>query len=159
MSAVIFLLRSHSFCLQAGWTGEHCEIPQCRPGCGLTGTCVRPDVCSCQPGYTGARCQQAVCHPPCHIGGTCVKPFTCHCPPGRSGRFCQKLSCPLNCQNGGRCNHNLTTCLCRPHYYGDFCQKRSDLHQNFLSFSLSLSVLKGHFPDDWSYSQRMRGSK
>merc|ERR1719192_2507273 len=45
---------------KAGWTGEHCEIPQCRPGCGLTGTCVRPDVCSCQPGYTGARCEQAV---------------------------------------------------------------------------------------------------
>ena len=132
---------------QAGWAGAQCEIPQCGPGCGLTGTCVRPSVCRCQAGYTGPSCQQPVCHPPCHHGGVCVKPFTCSCPRGRTGRFCQKSSspsssssCPLNCQNGADCNHNLTACLCKPHYYGDFCQKRSDFSPSELFDSVFPSL-------------------
>ena len=43
-----------------GYTGKHCEMALCRPGCANGGRCVDPDVCACPDGYTGARCQTGI---------------------------------------------------------------------------------------------------
>ena len=43
-----------------GYTGKHCEVALCRPGCANGGQCVDPDVCACPDGFTGARCQTGI---------------------------------------------------------------------------------------------------
>ncbi|KAG7228330.1 hypothetical protein INR49_009194, partial [Caranx melampygus] len=82
---------------QASYTGERCEINQCRDYCKNGGTCTAS--------HTGAP--------------------TCRCPKGFTGPTCNRHICQNYCLNGGNCSVNMgnqPTCSCPPEYRGDQCQ-------------------------------------
>ncbi|XP_047096656.1 epidermal growth factor-like protein 8 [Schistocerca piceifrons] len=118
-----------SFACCPGWTqvkptSYGCMQAVCVTPCLNSGTCVKPERCSCPPGFTGHHCEHSVCSPSCLNGGSCVKPNLCTCPPGFTGHRCETRDCG-GCRNGGTC---LRTglCACRDGYGGDHCEHDVD---------------------------------
>merc|ERR1712058_142437 len=77
-----------------GWTGEHCNIPECKDGCSSEyGYCSEPDECMCKLGWEGELCDQCVPYPGCDVThGSCKEPWECNCESGWTGIFCNETS-------------------------------------------------------------------
>ncbi|XP_029160414.1 fibrillin-2-like [Nylanderia fulva] len=92
-----------------------CE-PKCHQKCG-NGTCVKPNVCTCNPGYEETH-SDPVCVPQCtHIcvHGKCTAPEVCTCDYGYSlnkdGHTCEPV-CNSGCDSGSYCSKpNHCACL------------------------------------------------
>ncbi|XP_060598180.1 uncharacterized protein LOC132751968 isoform X3 [Ruditapes philippinarum] len=72
-------------CLR-GWRhrGDYnCNIPICRPNCGLVGECVAPGKCDCKGLAIGQYCQELICsyQRPCYPGN-CYSNNRCNCTSG-----------------------------------------------------------------------------
>ncbi|XP_068150842.1 LOW QUALITY PROTEIN: uncharacterized protein NimA [Drosophila tropicalis] len=131
--------RTVRFCCQ-GYEGNLSDSqatckPICRGGCGR-GSCVMPDICSCEEGYTGKHCTQRCdhdrwgldCRNPCQCqnGAVCDnKTGLCHCTAGWAGQFCEQ-TCPAGtygvmCRKACDCGDNISchpqtgSCLIQEH--------------------------------------------
>uniref|UniRef100_A0A673BUV4 Low density lipoprotein receptor-related protein 1Ab n=1 Tax=Sphaeramia orbicularis TaxID=375764 RepID=A0A673BUV4_9TELE len=105
---------------QPSYTGERCEINQCRDYCKNGGTCTAS--------HTGAP--------------------TCRCQKGFTGPTCSRHTCQDYCLNGGNCSVNMgnqPTCSCPPDYQGDqllfYLTYRSSKFSNFILFK---TIYIGH---------------
>ncbi|KAL7740378.1 hypothetical protein ACLKA6_013176 [Drosophila palustris] len=117
--------RTVRFCCQ-GYEGNlsdsHASCkPICRGGCGR-GSCLMPDICSCEEGYTGKHCTQRCdhdrwgldCKNPCQCRNDAVcdnKTGVCHCIAGWAGQFCEQ-PCPpgthgVMCRKACECAERL----------------------------------------------------
>ncbi|XP_067929061.1 uncharacterized protein [Watersipora subatra] len=111
---------------QQGWSGEKCEIAECKDGC-AHGECVSPGVCRCDVGWSGLKCTKPMCFPLCRNGGVCIGHNQCECPTGYGGRFCmdhqqKDKGCRRKCQNGGKCIGE-NKCECPEGWRGSRCHK------------------------------------
>ncbi|KAH8410150.1 hypothetical protein KR009_007025 [Drosophila setifemur] len=96
--------RTVRFCCQ-GYEGNLSDSqatckPICRGGCGR-GSCVMPEVCSCEEGYIGKHCTQ-------------------RCDHDRWGLDCKNL---CQCQNGAACDNKSGICHCLAGWAGQFCEQ------------------------------------
>ncbi|XP_017132154.1 uncharacterized protein LOC108149230 isoform X1 [Drosophila elegans] len=96
--------RKVRFCCQ-GYEGNLSDSqatckPICRGGCGR-GSCVMPDICSCEEGYIGKHCTQ-------------------RCDHDRWGLDCKNL---CQCQNGAACDNKSGLCHCIAGWTGQFCEQ------------------------------------
>uniref|UniRef100_A0A671QVX5 Low density lipoprotein receptor-related protein 1Ab n=1 Tax=Sinocyclocheilus anshuiensis TaxID=1608454 RepID=A0A671QVX5_9TELE len=115
------------------YSGERCEINQCRDYCQNGGTCspsrTGAPTCRCQTGFTGPKCNLHVCNNYCHNGGNCTvnqgNQPTCRCPKGFLGDQCQYSQCEDFCKNGGTCMETMNgtkQCQCSDLYFGPQCE-------------------------------------
>ncbi|KAJ8403984.1 hypothetical protein AAFF_G00343340 [Aldrovandia affinis] len=118
---------------QPNYSGETCEIDQCRDYCQNGGTCTASQTgtptCRCLTGFTGPNCSQHTCKNYCQNGGNCTvnqgNQPTCRCPAGFLGDQCQFQACEGHCQNGGVCLQapsGAKHCRCLPQYDGHTCE-------------------------------------
>ena len=111
---------------RAAFTGESCELANCRQSC-RNGGCeyINGDsVCVCEPGWTGVACEIAICDTygcsPQH--GVCSLPDTCVCNDGYYGAACETA---CECHNNATCSDGATgtgECTCMPGYWSATCQ-------------------------------------
>uniref|UniRef100_A0A671R237 Low-density lipoprotein receptor-related protein 1-like n=1 Tax=Sinocyclocheilus anshuiensis TaxID=1608454 RepID=A0A671R237_9TELE len=101
------------------YSGERCEINQCRDYCQNGGTC--------SPSRTGTHNHRHIV--PFYISNTfCFVSSgapTCRCQTGFTGPKCNLHVCNNYCQNGGNCTvnqGNQPTCRCPKGFLGDQCQ-------------------------------------
>ncbi|XP_025199929.1 protein draper-like isoform X2 [Melanaphis sacchari] len=80
--------------------GTRCR-PVCRDPC-VWGTCISPNVCSCDKYYDGPSCR-------IRIG----------CPLGKYGFDCTQT---CQCQNNATCNYTNGNCSCQQGYWGKYCE-------------------------------------
>uniref|UniRef100_A0A8C1HLT6 Low density lipoprotein receptor-related protein 1Ab n=1 Tax=Cyprinus carpio carpio TaxID=630221 RepID=A0A8C1HLT6_CYPCA len=115
------------------YSGERCEINQCRDYCQNGGTCspslTGAPTCRCQTGFTGPKCNLHVCNNYCQNGGNCTvnqgNQPTCRCPKGFLGDQCQYSHCEDFCKNGGTCMEMMNGtkhCQCSESYFGPQCE-------------------------------------
>uniref|UniRef100_A0A671R1X8 Low-density lipoprotein receptor-related protein 1-like n=1 Tax=Sinocyclocheilus anshuiensis TaxID=1608454 RepID=A0A671R1X8_9TELE len=115
------------------YSGERCEINQCRDYCQNGGTCspsrTGAPTCRCQTGFTGPKCNLHVCNNYCQNGGNCTvnqgNQPTCRCPKGFLGDQCQYSHCEDFCKNGGTCMEMMNGtkhCQCSELYFGLQCE-------------------------------------
>ena len=73
-----------------GWTGDHCDTPQCAVGCHPEGGyCNIPNDCICHENWNGTNCSQSLCAPNCSsVGSNCSNSEECICLPGYTGDNC-----------------------------------------------------------------------
>uniref|UniRef100_A0AAR2M698 Low density lipoprotein receptor-related protein 1Ab n=1 Tax=Pygocentrus nattereri TaxID=42514 RepID=A0AAR2M698_PYGNA len=114
------------------YSGERCEIDQCRDYCKNGGTCTASHAgaptCRCLTGFTGPNCNLNTCKDHCQNGGTCAvsqgnQPM-CHCPDGFLGDQCQYRHCDGLCDNGGTClqtANGTKQCRCTAQFQGPTC--------------------------------------
>ncbi|KAI1891106.1 hypothetical protein AGOR_G00160530 [Albula goreensis] len=118
---------------QPNYSGETCEIDQCRDYCQNGGTCTASPTgtptCRCRTGFTGPNCNQHTCQNYCQNGGNCSvtqgNQPTCTCLPDFLGDQCQFRACEGHCQNGGVClqaSNGAKHCRCPPQYDGLTCE-------------------------------------
>ncbi|TKS77601.1 Prolow-density lipoprotein receptor-related protein 1 [Collichthys lucidus] len=118
---------------QASYTGERCEINQCRDYCKNGGTCTASHTgaptCRCPKGFTGPNCNRHTCQDYCLNGGNCSVNMgnqpTCSCPLEYQGDQCQYSKCEGYCHNGGTClqtSNGTKLCLCTTQYIGYQCE-------------------------------------
>uniref|UniRef100_A0A671R1W1 Low-density lipoprotein receptor-related protein 1-like n=1 Tax=Sinocyclocheilus anshuiensis TaxID=1608454 RepID=A0A671R1W1_9TELE len=114
------------------YSGERCEINQCRDYCQNGGTCspsrTGAPTCRCQTGFTGPKCNLHVCNNYCQNGGNCTvnqgNQPTCRCPKGFLGDQCQYTVC-IQTENGGTCMEMMNGtkhCQCSELYFGLQCE-------------------------------------
>uniref|UniRef100_A0A673JVW3 Low-density lipoprotein receptor-related protein 1-like n=1 Tax=Sinocyclocheilus rhinocerous TaxID=307959 RepID=A0A673JVW3_9TELE len=114
------------------YSGERCEINQCRDYCQNGGTCspsrTGAPTCRCQTGFTGPKCNLHVCNNYCQNGGNCTvnqgNQPTCRCPKGFLGDQCQYTVC-IQTENGGTCMEMMNGtkhCQCSESYFGPQCE-------------------------------------
>ncbi|KAI4823426.1 hypothetical protein KUCAC02_012010 [Chaenocephalus aceratus] len=119
-------------CLSS-YTGERCEINQCRDYCKNGGTCTASHTgaptCRCPKGFTGPTCNRQTCQDYCLSGGNCSVNMgnqpTCSCPPEYQGDQCQYTNCEGFCHNAGTClqTANFTKiCTCPSQFIGHLCE-------------------------------------
>ncbi|XP_062120992.1 uncharacterized protein LOC133835120 isoform X1 [Drosophila sulfurigaster albostrigata] len=133
--------RTVRFCCQ-GYEGNLSDSqasckPICRGGCGR-GSCLMPDICSCEEGYTGKHCTQRCdhdrwgldCKNPCQCRNDAVcdnKTGVCHCIAGWAGQFCEQpcppgthgVMCRKACECAERLCHPQTgECIRQDHVVG-----------------------------------------
>uniref|UniRef100_A0A672KNV7 LDL receptor related protein 1 n=1 Tax=Sinocyclocheilus grahami TaxID=75366 RepID=A0A672KNV7_SINGR len=115
------------------YSGQRCEINQCRDYCQNGGTCspsrTGAPTCRCQTSFTGPKCNLHVCNNYCQNGGNCTvnqgNQPTCHCPKGFLGDQCQYSHCEDFCKNGGTCMEMMDGtkhCQCSESYFGPQCE-------------------------------------
>ncbi|XP_033127716.1 fibrillin-1-like [Anneissia japonica] len=119
----------------SGWAEDasnNCTIPICNPDCGIGGTCIRPNVCSCNPGFIRPTCaDKNECLE--NYGGcnrtteSCVNTdgsFYCDCFTGfarnSSTGICQPV-CTPPCVNGKCLAPDF--CSCSANYTGADCSE------------------------------------
>ncbi|XP_070295573.1 low-density lipoprotein receptor-related protein 1-like [Salvelinus sp. IW2-2015] len=93
---------------QSSFTGERCEVNQCRDYCRNGGSCTASvagaPTCRCLKGFTGPQCNLHTCQDYCHNGGNCTvsqgNQPTCRCPPEYLADQCQYSKCEDYCKNG-----------------------------------------------------------
>ncbi|XP_029576228.1 low-density lipoprotein receptor-related protein 1-like [Salmo trutta] len=118
---------------QPSFTGERCEVNQCRDYCKNGGACtasvVGAPTCRCLKGFTGPQCKLHTCQDHCHNGGNCTvsqgNQPTCRCPPEYLGDQCQYSTCEGYCENEAMCLQmaNATKlCRCTPQFHGQLCE-------------------------------------
>uniref|UniRef100_A0AAZ3NRC3 EGF-like domain-containing protein n=1 Tax=Oncorhynchus tshawytscha TaxID=74940 RepID=A0AAZ3NRC3_ONCTS len=118
---------------QPSFTGERCEVNQCRDYCKNGGACtasvVGSPTCRCLKGFTGPQCKLHTCQDYCHNGGNCTvsqgNQPTCRCPPEYLGDQCQYSECVGYCENEAMClqTANATKlCRCTPQFHGQLCE-------------------------------------
>uniref|UniRef100_A0A674BWK5 LDL receptor related protein 1 n=1 Tax=Salmo trutta TaxID=8032 RepID=A0A674BWK5_SALTR len=118
---------------QPSFTGERCEVNQCRDYCKNGGACtasvVGAPTCRCLKGFTGPQCKLHTCQDHCHNGGNCTvsqgNQPTCRCPPEYLGDQCQYSECVGYCENEAMCLQmaNATKlCRCTPQFHGQLCE-------------------------------------
>ncbi|XP_028437900.1 low-density lipoprotein receptor-related protein 1 isoform X2 [Perca flavescens] len=118
---------------QPSYTGERCEINQCRDYCKNGGKCsaskTGAPTCRCPKGFTGPNCNRNTCQDYCLNGGNCSVNMgnqpTCSCPPEYRGDQCQYTNCEGFCHNGGTClqtSNGTKLCLCTTQYIGHQCE-------------------------------------
>ncbi|XP_030279710.1 low-density lipoprotein receptor-related protein 1-like isoform X1 [Sparus aurata] len=118
---------------QPSYTGERCEINQCRDYCKNGGTCTASHTgaptCRCPKGFTGPNCGRHTCQDYCLNGGNCTVNMgnqpTCSCPDEYKGDQCQYSKCEGFCQNGGTClqtSNGTKLCQCPTQYIGHQCE-------------------------------------
>uniref|UniRef100_A0A8D0ALX9 LDL receptor related protein 1 n=1 Tax=Sander lucioperca TaxID=283035 RepID=A0A8D0ALX9_SANLU len=118
---------------QPSYTGERCEINQCRDYCKNGGKCsashTGAPTCRCPKGFTGPNCNRHTCQDYCLNGGNCSVNMgnqpTCSCPPEYRGDQCQYTNCEGFCHNGGTClqtSNGTKLCLCTTQYIGHQCE-------------------------------------
>uniref|UniRef100_A0A9J8BFY3 Low density lipoprotein receptor-related protein 1Ab n=1 Tax=Cyprinus carpio carpio TaxID=630221 RepID=A0A9J8BFY3_CYPCA len=116
------------------YSGERCEINQCKDYCQNGGTCspsrTGAPTCRCQTGFTGPKCNLHVCNNYCQNGGNCTvnqgNQPTCRCPKGFLGDQCQYSQCEDFCKNGGTCMEMVNgtkQCQCSDLYFGPQCER------------------------------------
>lgn len=96
-------------------------------GCRNLGSCVAPDVCSCQDGYDGYDCNTPLCRhlqpsgtvSSCNNGGICSKRDTCDCVqvPSVLHKLYPQSSAGLTGWSGSDC----TIPMCVQGFYDPFC--------------------------------------
>ncbi|CDQ88247.1 unnamed protein product [Oncorhynchus mykiss] len=118
---------------QPSFTGERCEVNQCRDYCKNGGACtasvIGAPTCRCLKGFTGPQCKLHTCQDYCHNGGNCTvsqgNQPTCRCPPEYLGDQCQYSTCEGYCENEAMClqTANATKlCRCTPQFHGQLCE-------------------------------------
>ncbi|CAB1336713.1 unnamed protein product [Coregonus sp. 'balchen'] len=118
---------------QSSFTGERCEVNQCRDYCKNGGACTASvagaPTCRCLKGFTGPQCNLHTCQDYCHNGGNCTvsqgNQPTCHCPPEYLGDQCQYSKCEDYCKNEGKCLQTANStklCRCPPQFHGQLCE-------------------------------------
>uniref|UniRef100_A0A3B4APF0 EGF-like domain-containing protein n=1 Tax=Periophthalmus magnuspinnatus TaxID=409849 RepID=A0A3B4APF0_9GOBI len=118
---------------QPSYTGERCEINQCRDYCKNGGTCTASHTgaptCRCQKGFTGPTCSRHTCQDYCLNGGNCTVNMgnqpTCSCPPEYLGDMCQYSKCEGFCENSGTClqtSNGTKLCRCSSQFIGHRCE-------------------------------------
>ncbi|XP_033096542.1 uncharacterized protein LOC117100827 [Anneissia japonica] len=124
------------FCC-TGWAEDGlggCPIPICSPQCGVGGTCVSPDRCSCRSGFSGLRCSDInECNE--NNGGCqhlCVNTegsYYCQCYMGYDevGGQCEAV-CQPPCIHGECTAPNY--CECEGDYVGDRCPDLNECLQD-----------------------------
>uniref|UniRef100_A0A8C2PMM6 Low-density lipoprotein receptor-related protein 1-like n=1 Tax=Cyprinus carpio TaxID=7962 RepID=A0A8C2PMM6_CYPCA len=116
------------------YSGERCEINQCKDYCQNGGTCspsrTGAPTCRCQTGFTGPKCNLHVCNNYCQNGGNCTvnqgNQPTCRCPKAFLGDQCQYSQCEDFCKNGGTCMEMVNgtkQCQCSDLYFGPQCER------------------------------------
>ena len=100
------------FCHIAKALYEHCLmlIALCTGvrDCSAHGSCIKPDVCSCNPGYTGADCRRkAVCLHGCSGSGICLGNEKCLCNVDWTGSKCDVRSCESLQFCSGKCSWKI----------------------------------------------------
>ncbi|XP_002133218.2 uncharacterized protein NimA isoform X1 [Drosophila pseudoobscura] len=130
--------RTVRFCCQ-GYEGNLSDSqatckPICRGGCGR-GSCVMPEICSCEEGYIGKHCTQRCDHDrwgldcknlcQCQNGAACDnKSGICHCIAGWTGQFCEQtcppgthgIMCRKACDCDEKpCHHQTGACIMQDH--------------------------------------------
>ncbi|KAK6308419.1 hypothetical protein J4Q44_G00216900 [Coregonus suidteri] len=118
---------------QPSFTGERCEVNQCRDYCKNGGACTASvagaPTCRCLKGFTGPQCKLHTCQDYCHNGGNCTvsqgNQPTCRCPLEYLGDQCQYSTCEGYCENEAMClqTANATKlCRCSPQFHGQLCE-------------------------------------
>ncbi|XP_023125210.2 low-density lipoprotein receptor-related protein 1 isoform X1 [Amphiprion ocellaris] len=118
---------------QPSYTGERCEINQCRDYCKNGGTCTASHTgaptCRCPKGFTGPNCNLHTCQDYCLNGGNCSVNMgnqpTCSCLPEYLGDQCQYSKCEGFCENDGTClqtSNGTKHCQCPTQYIGYQCE-------------------------------------
>ncbi|XP_028824867.1 low-density lipoprotein receptor-related protein 1-like isoform X2 [Denticeps clupeoides] len=118
---------------QQSYSGERCEVNQCRDYCKNGGICspspTGAPTCRCLTGFTGPTCSLHTCRNYCQNGGNCTvntgNQPTCRCPPDHVGDMCQYSKCESFCENGGTCvqlTNGSQKCRCPPRYLGAQCE-------------------------------------
>uniref|UniRef100_A0A8C7PU39 Low density lipoprotein receptor-related protein 1Ab n=1 Tax=Oncorhynchus mykiss TaxID=8022 RepID=A0A8C7PU39_ONCMY len=118
---------------QPSFTGDRCEVNQCRDYCKNGGACtasvIGAPTCRCLKGFTGPQCKLHTCQDYCHNGGNCTvsqgNQPTCRCPPEYLGDQCQYSECIGYCENEAMClqTANATKlCRCTPQFHGQLCE-------------------------------------
>ncbi|XP_016661742.1 protein draper isoform X2 [Acyrthosiphon pisum] len=121
---------------------------KCRPVCKdpcVWGTCISPNVCSCDEYYDGPTCRIRIGCPLGKFGFDCTQTCQCQnnatcnylngncscqqgywgkycedpCPPGYYGHKCQNV---CKCQTGAKCDPVNGACNCSPGYTGTNCE-------------------------------------
>eukprot|EP00435_Cladocopium_sp_Y103_P004701 s3148_g1.t1 len=121
---------------EKGYTGEACDVVQCKDDCNGRGTC-REGQCACDFAFYGGACEFHRCKDDCSDHGYCDS-GKCVCSAGYHGDSCadpvppkedlpvldslpeQSIappSCPEDCNHRGRCELD-GTCTCGTNYTG-----------------------------------------
>ncbi|KAA0708058.1 Low-density lipoprotein receptor-related protein 1 [Triplophysa tibetana] len=118
---------------QPNYSGERCDLNQCRDYCQNGGTCTASPTgaptCRCLAGFTGPNCNKPTCLNYCENGGNCTvsrgNQPTCNCPTEYLGDQCQYRKCDGPCDNGGTCmqsSDGSRKCTCPPRFIGNICE-------------------------------------
>ncbi|XP_078716677.1 prolow-density lipoprotein receptor-related protein 1-like isoform X3 [Lampetra fluviatilis] len=117
---------------QPRFSGERCELDQCKEYCQNGGTCMASPsgmpTCRCPNRFTGAQCERKVCDGYCLNGGACSvnagNQPVCRCTDAYKGDRCQSTLCDSYCMNGGVCSFakdGSPLCACHPRFLGTRC--------------------------------------
>mmetsp|Transcript_14 Transcript_14/g.59 ORF Transcript_14/g.59 Transcript_14/m.59 type:complete len:996 (-) Transcript_14:177-3164(-) len=126
------------------WNGNQCDVTTCfgehsnmtSRACSGRGTCIAPDICSCDSGYTGDKCETLSCFyipqqdvSVCSSHGVCTGPNQCACDTNYYGDECAKPICfgvqsddAEVCSGRGSCT-GPDLCTCFDGYQGEKCEK------------------------------------
>jgi len=96
-------------------------------GCRNSGSCVAPDICSCQDGYSGNDCNQPLCRhlrpsgevSSCNNGGICVSKDDCACVKVASVLHALYPTSPAGITGWSGSDCNIPMCV--QGYYDPFC--------------------------------------